>query len=78
MIRSLSCRQIADFVQQGMSIAAAVDAALDHLQREFNADIGLIAIDGSGSPYAAHRTKDMPHAYFSGAPDIVSRMRVAS
>lgn len=78
VIRSLSCRQIADFVQQGMSIAAAVDAALDHLQREFNADIGLIAIDGSGSPYAAHRTKDMPHAYFSGASDIVSRMRVAS
>jgi L-asparaginase / beta-aspartyl-peptidase len=76
VIRSLSCRQISDHLQHGMTIQAAVDAALDHLKREFDADIGLIAIDAHGVPYANHLTRDMPHAYFSGTSDTISRMRV--
>lgn len=75
VIRSLSCRQISDYVQQGMTIQAALDAALDHLKREFDADIGLIAIDAQGVPYANHLTRDMPHAWFSGDGDIQSFMR---
>ncbi len=76
VIRSLACRQISDNVERGMSIADAVDAMLDQLGRDFDADVGFIAIDANGVPYGNHRTRDMPHAYFSGASDIVAKMRV--
>lgn len=77
VIRAMSCRQISDNVAKGMTIAQAVDAALDYLGREFDADVGLIAIDAKGMPYGNHRTPDMPHAYFSGSGEIVAKMRVA-
>jgi len=77
VIRAMSCRQISDNVAKGMTIQQAVDAALDYLGREFDADVGLIAIDAKGAPYGNHRTADMPHAWFSGAGEIVAKMRVA-
>ena len=76
VIRAMSCRQISDNVAKGMTIQQAVDAALDYLGREFDADVGLIAIDASGIPYGNHRTQDMPHAWFSGTGEIVAKMRV--
>ena len=76
VIRSLACRQISDNVERGMSIADAVDAMLDQLGRNFDADVGFIAIDANGVPYGNHRTRDMPHAYFSGRSEIVAKMRV--
>ena len=76
VIRSLACRQISDNVERGMTIAAAVDAMLDQLGRDFDADVGFIAIDANGVPYGNHRTRDMPHAYFSGTSAIVAKMRV--
>jgi hypothetical protein len=33
-------------------------------------------VDRGGTPVALHRTRDMPHAYFSDAGSVVSRMRV--
>jgi L-asparaginase / beta-aspartyl-peptidase len=75
VIRSLSCRQISDYVEHGMTIQAAVDEALAHLGREFDADIGLIAIDANGVAYANHRTDAMPHAWFQGDSDIHALMR---
>lgn len=76
VIRALSCKAIADAVERGQSITSAVDAAIDLLTREFAADVGFIAIDANGVPYANHNTAHMPHAYFSGAAEIVARMRV--
>ncbi len=76
VIRSLSCRQISDNIASGMSINAAVDAVLAQLGRDFDGDIGLIAIDANGVPYANHRTRDMPHAYFAGESEITAKMRV--
>ena len=77
VIRAMSCRQISDNVAKGMTIQQAVDAALDYLGREFDADVGLIAIDANGVPYGNHRTPDMPHAWFGGSGPIVAKMRVA-
>ena len=76
VIRSLACRQISDNVERGMSIAEAVETMLDQLGRDFDADVGFIAIDARGVPYGNHRTRDMPHAYFSGSSEIVAKMRV--
>lgn len=76
VIRSLSCRQISDNLASGMNISEAVDAVLDQLGRDYDGDIGLIAISADGEPYANHRTRDMPHAYFRGAGEIVAKMRV--
>jgi beta-aspartyl-peptidase (threonine type) len=68
---------VSEHVARGMTIEQAVDAALDHLGREYDADVGLIAIDANGLPYANHRTADMPHAWFRGAGEISAKMRVA-
>ncbi len=76
VIRGLSCRQISDHIERGMSVQQAVDAVLEQLGRDFDGDIGLIAIDANGIPYANHRTQDMPHAWFSGNGEIVAKMRV--
>ena len=53
-----------------------MDDVLGRLGRDFDADVGIIAVDGAGTPVAMHRTRDMPHAYFAGEGELVSRMRV--
>ena len=75
VIRALACRQISDYVEKGMSLKAGIDAVLDGLGRDFDADVGFIGIDAQGNAVGAHRTPHMPHAYFSGTGDIVAKMR---
>jgi len=74
VIRSLACRQISDNVEKGMSLKAAIDAVLDGLGRDFDADVGFIGIDAQGNAVGAHRTPHMPHAWFSGSSSIVAKM----
>jgi isoaspartyl peptidase/L-asparaginase-like protein (Ntn-hydrolase superfamily) len=52
-----------------------VDAMLDQLGEDFDADVGFIAIDGDGIAYGNHRTRHMPHAWFMGDGEIVAKMR---
>ncbi len=75
VIRALACRQISDNVEKGMSLAAAMDAVLIGLGRDFDADVGFIGIDASGNVVGAHRTPHMPHAWFSGSSEIFAKMR---
>jgi len=77
VIRSLATRQISDYVQQGKPLNEAMQRVLDQLGRDFDADVGFIAIDAKGNAVARHRTRDMPHAWFSGSGDIVAKMRVS-
>jgi beta-aspartyl-peptidase (threonine type) len=76
VLRSLATRAISERVEQGASLAQAMAAVLEQLGRDFDADVGLIAVDDGGHPVAMHRTRDMPHAHFSGDGPVVSRMRV--
>ena len=75
VLRTLATRAISDSVRQGATLAAAMRAMLDQLGRQFDADVGFIAVDRNGTTVAAHRTRDMPHAFFEGAGEVVSRMR---
>lgn len=75
VLRSLATRSVAERVERGASLAEAVAGVLEGLGKDFDADVGLIAIDDLGTPVAMHRTRDMPHAYFSGGADVVARMR---
>ncbi len=75
VIRAMSARQISDNVERGMSLKAAIDAALDDLGRSFDADVGFIAIDANGQAVGAHRTPHMPHAWFSGSSAITAKMK---
>jgi beta-aspartyl-peptidase (threonine type) len=75
VIRALACRQISDNVGNGMSLKAGIDAVLDDLGRDFDADVGFIGIDAHGNTVGAHRTPHMPHAYFTGSSGIVAKMR---
>jgi beta-aspartyl-peptidase (threonine type) len=75
VLRSLTTRGISDAVERGATLAEAMEAAMDQLGRDFDADVGVIAIDRAGVPVARHRTPAMPHAFFSGATAVTSRMR---
>ena len=74
VIRALACRQISDNVEKGMTLKAAIDAVLDGLGRDFDADVGFIGIDANGNAVGAHRTPHMPHAWFSGGSEIFAKM----
>ena len=76
VMRSLAARAISEGVERGATLANAVKDVLELLGRDYDADVGLIAVDSSGNPVAMHRTRDMPHAYFSAEGPVVSRMRV--
>ena len=75
VMRFLATRVIAEAVDRGAPIAKAVAAVLDRLGRDFDADVGFVAVDAAGNPVAAHRTRDMPHAFFSAEGPVVARMR---
>ncbi len=76
VLRSLATRAISEAVEGGATLPAAVASVLGRLGEDYDADVGLIAVDRHGLPVALHRTRDMPHAFFSGAGGVVSRMRV--
>ena len=76
VLRSLATRSIAERVEQGAGLAEAVAAVLARLGADYDADVGLIAIGDEGIPVAMHRTRDMPHAFFSGDSPVSARMRV--
>jgi beta-aspartyl-peptidase (threonine type) len=77
VMRSLAGREVAERVARGDSLERAMGEVLDGLGRDFDADVGLIAIDRHAVPLARHRTRDMPHAFFSGDAAVTARMRVA-
>jgi len=75
VMRSHATRSIAEAVQRGATLAKAVEGVLDRLGRDYDADVGLIAVDASGNAVARHRTRDMPHALFVAGGEVVARMR---
>lgn len=75
VLRSLATRAIAERVAAGAPLARALDEVLAALGRDYDADVGFIAVDREGRAVAAHRTRDMPHAYFHGGGEVVARMR---
>jgi L-asparaginase / beta-aspartyl-peptidase len=76
VMRSLATRAIAERVAAGATLDAAMGEVLAGLGHEYDADVGIIAVDRHGNPVARHRTRDMPHAWFSGEGAVVSRLRV--
>ena len=77
VMRSLAARAISEKVAHGLTLANAMRDVLAELARDYQADVGVIAVDSAGIPAAQHLTRDMPHAFFSGEDAVVSRMRVA-
>ena len=75
VMRSLATRAIAERVAAGAPLDAAVAQVLEELGRDFDADVGLIAVDRSGRAVARHRTRDMPHAWFEGSSPVEARAR---
>ena len=76
VMRSLATRAVSEAVERGATLQKAVVQVLDALGRDYDADVGIIAVDSSGNTAAQHRTRDMPHAWFTAEGEIVSRVRV--
>ena len=77
VIRSLSCRAISEGVEKGNSLDDSVAEMLAQMTRDFDADVGFIAIDAQGNAVAKHSTAHMPHAFFRNSDEITARMRVS-
>jgi beta-aspartyl-peptidase (threonine type) len=77
VMRSLAGRDVAERVARGASLDSAMGDVMDALGRDYDADVGLIAVDRQGIAVARHRTRDMPHAWFSGEAPVAARMRCA-
>jgi len=76
VIRSLAARTISDLMEHGAKLPSALADVMGRLKRDYDADVGIIAVDSSGTPLAMHLSRDMPHALFAGEGDVVARMRV--
>ena len=76
VIRSLATRALSDAMERGATLANALSDVMGRLKRDYDADVGMIAVDGAGTPLAMHLTRDMPHAFFAGEREVVARMRV--
>jgi beta-aspartyl-peptidase (threonine type) len=76
VLRSLAARAISDAMERGAPLDRAMADVLDGLRRDFDADVGIVAVDSSGTPVARHLTRDMPHAFFTDGQEVVARMRV--
>ena len=75
VMRLLSTRVVSERVARGEPLDEAVRAVLEQMGHAFDADVGIIAVDRAGHPIAQHRTRDMPHAWFSGDAPITARAR---
>jgi beta-aspartyl-peptidase (threonine type) len=76
VMRSVATRAISDLVAGGAALDAAMQSVLDQMGRDFDADVGLIAVDPMGRAFARHRTRDMPHAWFAGEGAVQALARV--
>lgn len=76
VMRLLSTRAISERVARGEALDLAMRGVLQEMGAAFDADVGIIAVDRHGNPVAQHRTRDMPHAFFSGQGPITARARV--
>ena len=77
VMRSLAGREVAERVARGASLERAMGDVMEALGRDYDADVGLIAVDRQGIAVARHRTRDMPHAWFCGEAPVAARMRCA-
>jgi beta-aspartyl-peptidase (threonine type) len=77
VLRALATRAISEAVERGATFEQAMTQVLDKLGRDFDADVGIVGVDRHGLALAMHRTRDMPHAFFSGDAAVEARMRVA-
>ena len=75
VMRSLATRAISEALERGAALPEAVRGVLEGLGRDYDADVGIVAVDRHATPVAMHRTRDMPHAFFAGDGGVVSRMR---
>ena len=75
VMRTLAARAVSDAMERGATLANALADVMGRLKRDFDADVGMIAVDGAGTLLAMHLTREMPHAFFAGEGEVVARMR---
>ena len=76
VLRALATRALSEHVEQGATLEEAMSRVIAQQGRDFDADVGIIAVDRDGRTLARHRTPDMPHAAFEGEGPVRALMRV--
>lgn len=62
LMKVVISKRVCDYVERGMSLAAACDAAIRDLALRVAGEGGVIAVDPLGTLAAAFNTRAMPHA----------------
>lgn len=75
VVRTLATRAISERVEAGATLDAATREVLEAMGRDYDADVGIVAVDRAGNAVARHRTRDMPHAWFCAMAPVVARIR---
>lgn len=75
VMRILGAREVCDLIDSGCAAQLAVDQTLQRIQTLFGMETGLIALDECGRVGIAHRTPEMPHAFFVGDRATIARIR---
>ena len=75
VMRILGAREVCDLIDGGCIAQLAVEQTLQRIQKLFAMETGLIALDEYGRVGIAHRTPEMPHAFFVGDRAIIARIR---
>ncbi len=75
VMRILGAREVCGLIDSGCAAQLAVDQTLERIQTLFAMETGLIALDECGRVGIAHRTPEMPHAFFVGDRAIIARIR---
>ena len=71
LMKVVICKQVCDFVAQGVSAQVACEAALHILATRVEGKGGLIAVDKQGRVGVAFNTTAMPYAYGVGEEGVV-------
>lgn len=70
LMKVVISKQVCDFVEAGLSIQEACDAAIGILNARVNGRGGLIGVDNKGQIGITYNTEAMPHAYAIADHDI--------
>lgn len=72
LMKMVICRRVCEFIERGMGVQVACQAAVDEMKARVDGEGGLIAVTAAGEIGIAFNTVAMPHAIWREDAEIVS------
>ncbi len=72
LMKMVICRRVCEFIERGMDVQSACQAAVDEMAQRVQGEGGLIAVTAQGEVGIAFNTVAMPHAVWCDNSEILS------